>query len=283
MFETPPRPVDRTISANEGMFQGNEAHYFGVGAGAVTNIKRALGAAGRNPDSVARILDLPCGHGRVLRYLKTEFPHAEITACDLLTDGVDFCASQFGAIPVYSDPDPSRIPLARDAFDLVWVGSLVTHLDAQGFSLFLAFFRDLLKRDGLLVFSTHGRQAHARIANDDCLYGLDERRRNMILREYERIGFGYADHPGQDGWGISLSEPHWVCRLITSIPELRLINVSEKSWDDHHDVFACVRDPDWQVKCTPAPDVRSTRGHNGADSLAGKTQARWKGWWKRSA
>ncbi len=210
-----------------------------------------------------------------MRYLRTEFPHAEITACDLLTDGVDFCSSQFGAIPVYSDPDPSRIPLARDTFDLVWVGSLMTHLDARGWSLFLAFFRDLLKRDGLLVFSTHGRQAHQRIANDDCLYGLDERRRNMILREYERIGFGYADHPGQDGWGISLSEPHWVCRLITSVPELRLTSVSEKSWDDHHDVFACVRDPDWQVKCT--------RGQNGADSLAGKSQARWNGWWKRSA
>ncbi len=39
MFESTPRPVDRTISPNEGMFQGDEAHYFDVGAGAVTIIK----------------------------------------------------------------------------------------------------------------------------------------------------------------------------------------------------------------------------------------------------
>ena len=265
------------------MLQGDESHYFAVGASALMNVKRALGSAGRNPDSVARILDFPCGHGRVMRYLRTEFPRAEITACDTLRDGVDFCASQFGAIPVYSDPDPSRIPLARNTFDLVWVGSLLTHLDSQRWNLFVAFFGNLLRRDGLLVFSTHGRQARQRLAENERFYGLDEPGRNEILQQYERTGFGYVDYPSQDHYGVSLAEPHWVCQLITSVPELRLTSVNEKSWDDHHDVFACVRDPDWQVQCTPAPDGRSTRGKNGTGSLARKSQARWNGWWKRSA
>ena len=61
---------------------------------------------------VKRILDLPCGHGRVLRYLSAAFPEAEITACDIMREGVDFCASTFGAIPVYSQDDPQQIPLA---------------------------------------------------------------------------------------------------------------------------------------------------------------------------
>ncbi len=275
--------LDRTVSSHDGMVGGNLAHYFSVGRSALMNIQRALISNGQNPVAPARILDFPCGHGRVLRYLKAAFPQAEITACDLLREGVDFCASQFGAIPVYSDPDPSLIPLVPDTFDLIWVGSLFTHLDAERWLLFLPFFRDLLKPGGVLVFSTQGRQSHRFLAGRECVYGLDKRRRYEILRQYERTGFGYVDYPDQVGYGISLAEPHWVCRLVTSLRELRLASVGEKSWDHHQDVYGCVRDPDWQVHCTPAPGFLSTSEQNHLRGSTGKGRARWQLWRKRSA
>src|SRR5437870_5495298 len=112
--------MDLTIAANDGMVLRDHppdhalSHYLESGRAALT-------AAGKT--DVRRILDLPCGHGRVLRVLKAAFPGAALTACDIDRDGVDFCASRFGAEPVYSVEDPGRIPV-RGPFDLIWVGSL---------------------------------------------------------------------------------------------------------------------------------------------------------------
>ncbi|MFI5460036.1 MAG: class I SAM-dependent methyltransferase [Isosphaerales bacterium] len=274
--------IARTISPNDEMFHGNEHHYFGVGRSALENIERALAAA-RSPSSPKRILDMPCGHGRVLRYLRARYPSADITACDLVRDGVDFCARNFAAIPVYSEACLSNLPLERGVFDLVWVGSLLTHFDCRRWVEFLTFFRALLTPGGVLVFSTHGRQAHAWIAGHDRDYGLGEERCRDLCEQFASVGFGYADYPGQSNFGISLSEPAWVCRLLTSLPELRLVGFNEKAWDGHHDVFACVRDADWKVHCTPAPDFPSPRDYNVSPKSPGKSRAPWLLWWKRSA
>src|SRR5262245_60754125 len=110
--------VCRTISPNDDMLAGDQDNYFRVGRSALDCISLSLQAAGKPASDVRYILDLPCGHGRVLRYLRAAFPGAEITACDLLRDGVDFCAATLGAIPVYSHDEPARIPLAEDGFDL---------------------------------------------------------------------------------------------------------------------------------------------------------------------
>jgi SAM-dependent methyltransferase len=177
--------------------------------------------------------------------LRAEFPEAEITACDLLRDGVDFCAANFAAIPVYSDKDPSRIGLPRNAFDLIWVGSLFTHFDAARWTVFLAFLRDLLRPDGVLVLSTHGGRARDILTENPRVYNLDNSRRKRLLKQLARTGFGYSDYPTQREYGISIALPVWVCSLISSIPELRLVGLGEKSWDHHHDIYACVRDKSW--------------------------------------
>jgi hypothetical protein len=58
--------VVRDISPNDEMFQGDERHYFGVGRSALECIRRSLDAAQVPADKIARILDLPCGYGRVM-------------------------------------------------------------------------------------------------------------------------------------------------------------------------------------------------------------------------
>jgi len=245
--------VDRTISPNDEMFTGNEEHYFGVGQDAIGIINRALISAKKEPGDLETILDFPCGHGRVLRCLRVAFPKAKITGCDLNRDGVDFCAAQFGSIPVYSSLDLTQIDLPRDHFDLIWVGSLFTHFDAPRWAPLLTWFRSLLRPGGLLLFSTHGRRVHEWMSINAYRYCLDEQQCVEIIGEYESSGFGYVDYPNVQDYGIAISEPAWVCRLITSLPEFRLVGFSEKVWDDHHDVFACVRDTGWKTPCTRAP------------------------------
>src|SRR5262249_49007558 len=87
------------IDLNDMMYEGNPTAYFLSGYSALSCIRRALDAAGKK--SALSILDFGCGHGRVLRTLAANFPEARLTAVDSNKGGVDFCAKEFGAKPVY--------------------------------------------------------------------------------------------------------------------------------------------------------------------------------------
>jgi SAM-dependent methyltransferase len=242
----------RDVSPNDEMYAGDKDDvnwYWFVGRSAIECISHCMAAAGKRARDVKRILDFPCGHGRVTRYLKLAFPHAEITACDLLHDGVDFCASRFGAVPLYSHNDPTRIGLQDRAYDLIWVGSLFTHFAGARWNSFLRLFASSLSEDGLLVFSAHGLLIYYRIKGIDRSYnyGLPRWRDPLVCHSYERKGMGYANYSGSEDFGISLSNPAWVCDQIRRIPELTMVYFSASSWHKYHDVYACRRLADNQI------------------------------------
>ena len=107
------------------MYEGYPTHYFSSGYSALFCVRRALDkAVNKAPES---ILDFVCGHGRVLRSLAADFPRAGLTAADVDSGGVNFCAKTFGAVPMYFNTDFSRL-VFNTKFDLIWVGSVFTHL-----------------------------------------------------------------------------------------------------------------------------------------------------------
>lgn len=233
-----PEGLPTELSERDEMLGGSRPHYFSVGRSALQAIRLAMRGAGIA--TFRNILDLPCGHGRVLRWLRAEFPLANITACDLLGDGVDYCAKSFCATPVYSSADPAQIPLSGQ-FDLIWVGSLLTHLDAAPCVAFLDRFRSLLVPGGLLVFTVHGRYVRSKLSSGTNTYGLEHGKVASLMGTYDRTGFGYGDYPGQRGFGISVSSPSWVCARIEELGALQLVSYTERGWDRHQDVVACVR------------------------------------------
>jgi SAM-dependent methyltransferase len=197
----------------------------------------ALLAAGA--EEPRRILDLPCGHGRVLRVMKRAFPGAAFTACDLERDGVDFCAAEFGATPVYSHVELAQVHFA-EPFDLIWCGSLVTHLDARGWLATFQLLVRALRPGGVAVITFHGRWVAYRMQNG-LRYGLPGERAEAVLAQYGATGFGYADYAQQSGYGISLSAPAWILSELASWPELRIVGLCERQWDQHQDVLAIQR------------------------------------------
>ncbi|MEX0972446.1 MAG: class I SAM-dependent methyltransferase [Solirubrobacterales bacterium] len=223
--------VDTTIAPDDEMYREGLDSYLSVTHSAIAQIGHAMTACGRT--SFERILDLPCGHGRVMRGLRAAFPEAELTGCDMNRDGVDFCAATFGSIPVYADPDPAKIPL-EGSFDLIWVGSLLTHLDAAACRAFLELFRGRLSGGGLLLFSSHGRNALKRWPKDDG-------RAMAIAKEYRKHGFGYRDHAGVKGYGTSAFSAAWIADVLSEWTDLMLIGYVERGLADHQDLVVVLK------------------------------------------
>ncbi len=215
--------------------------FFERGRSALDCIEAAIEAADRllpreASRSIDRILDLPCGRGRVMRVLSTAFPDAELTAGDIDKDAVDFCAEAYGAVPLYSDEDPARIE--TDAvFDLIWCGSLFSHLDADRWPGFLKFFETRLRPWGLLVFTTSGRFHAQNIVTRNREPDLAEAMRTA----YTESGFAYQDDGPRPGWGTAIASPAWVCRQLEDRPGFRLLGYAERGWRLRQDVVACTR------------------------------------------
>lgn len=196
------------------------------------------------------MLDFPCGHGRVLPALKAEFPDAELVAADVDPAAVDFCRDVFGVGGVHTSPDP-RNNRIRDDFDLIWCGSLLTHMPAGKWPVFLEFFASHLVAGGVAVFTTHGRRI-ARYLEEMVADGTGPERRCppysllrdeilRLLEDFTEIGFGYERYPNHDEYGFALSRPDWVARRVLEGPSLRLLSLTEQGWAGQQDIVACVR------------------------------------------
>jgi SAM-dependent methyltransferase len=237
-----PLDVISEISPVDPTFEGSEAHYFESGRSALECIRLAMLLARKQ--TVENALDLPCGWGRQTRTIKAAFPSARLTACDIDREGVDFCARVFGATPIYAEVHPKDIRI-DDCFDLIWCGSLLTHLDAGRNVDLLRLFASLLEPGGVAVFTTHGRFSAGKLRDHELNYGLPEERIDDLVRQYDTSGFGYVDYWQQVDYGISLASPSWICAELEKLPSLRLVGYTERGWHDHHDVVACVSVESW--------------------------------------
>ena len=229
--------LNLTVSAADTMLGESDAQYLSVGQSALAAIERAL--AGAEPRN---ILDLPSGFGRVTRALRARFPHAAITVSDLDRPGVDFSAREFGARPAYSVCNFRDLDLG-EAYDLIWVGSLMTHLPAAQTKHLLSALRRHLSPGGTALVTLHGPSIIPRLRETG--YGLLPEGAEAVIEEYERTGFGYCDYQGgndlygvsltNDNYGISLSDEAWMGAALEECG-LRLRAYKVQAWDGHHDI-----------------------------------------------
>jgi CBS domain-containing protein/SAM-dependent methyltransferase len=232
-----PAALVQDIDPQDEMLEASAGDYYLVGADALARIREALALTGAT--TVSSVLDLGCGHGRVMRMLRAAFPSAKLTACDIDREAVDFCAASFDATPVYAGEDPGELRFG-ERFDLIWSGSLLTHLDSGRWEQVVSLFESALAPGGVVVFTTHGRRS-AEMIRAGTTYNLGPDALARLLEGYEREGFGYSNYPHSDGYGISLARPSWVVSLLERRPELRLLMLKEAGWSNHQDVVACTR------------------------------------------
>lgn len=220
------------------MERGGErvARYGSIGEEAVTNIGDALTAADRDFGTVRSALDLGCGYGRVLRYLTLRIPAKAITASDIDRAALSFCEKEFGVRTLRSTADFDSVQF--DRYDLVWSGSLVTHLNGR----YLAKLLDLLAAGvtdgGVLVFSTHGQHSLDNVGR----YGegryleIADEIRDTVAGE----GMCYLPYEGnRENYGIAWHTADYIDGAVkAAMPSAEQLWFRPQGWDNHQDVFA---------------------------------------------
>lgn len=229
--------LNRTIAPSDGMFNEiDPEQYFAVGASAAHLISESLAAARVPPGRVERVLDYACGYGRVLRWLRVEFPQAFLLGVDSDPKAVRGCNLALGVQTRQLDLSFAK-PIDAP-FDLIWVGSLMTHLPEWETLRVIQYLKTHLTKDGVLVLSTHGNLVYERLRSGERHYNVREAAISKIVREFDHLGYGFASY-GRASYGISVGKPS---RIVTMIEACNLVCVYFKArgWAAHQDVFACV-------------------------------------------
>lgn len=232
--------VDRRIAAHDHMAATkNLNHYFSVGASAISVIEICLSLAGVQQPST--ILDFACGAGRVTRWLKAAYPCAQIIACDVRDADLIFQKEVLEVEVWKSSTNLDDLqPFTR--FDIIWVGSLLSHLPEPNARSAIVAFMKWLNPNGILVVSFHGRRVALGQSMRNANY-ISPEKFATVQRSYLQNGFGYEDYVDQSGLGFALTKPDWFFELAAPHVYWKVLGLFEAAWDDHHDICAIQNSP----------------------------------------
>lgn len=250
-------PLNETMHPDDHMLTANLESYFKTARSAIDCIIASLKSAEREASSIRSVLDFGSGYGRVYRALSAMFPHAQLTACDLMEPAARFCAETFGGDWVRSDEDLSTIELPRQ-YDLIWLGSVFTHLPAYRWVRLLDFLHEACTPGGLVVFTCHGDRAINHIESvllKRNPYAIDAFRFEAMKYSLPKIGFDFIPnkpaaikHQHDRGisvshgeYGFSFSTEGWVRRLIQEMPEWKMVRYAAPGWAGNHDAVTIMR------------------------------------------
>lgn len=213
-------------------------HYLSVGLSALTNIEATFAACNLTWADIHTCLDLPCGHGRVLRWLRGKMDPAGISACEIDRQAADFCHEEFGAKALYSNDDPKKMSFP-DRYDLIWVGSLFSHLaSGPSFDLF-ARFVETLNPGGLMVFTTQGESCftHPGLAGYGKRFPAIE---GQLRESYARDGWCHTPYKPGGYYGMAIYSEDYIKKTMAGrFPgQVRLARFAARGWDNHQDVWS---------------------------------------------
>jgi SAM-dependent methyltransferase len=240
------RGVKTTLNPNDNDFAPGTPldDYLGVGVDALRVIVAALVGNFREPPR--SILDFPSGSGRVTRHLQAFFPEARIVASDLYDRHLQFCVDELGIEGVLSRENLDEVDFGQ-CFDLIFCGSLLTHLPEDGFRSAFRLMSRSLSDTGIAILTLHGRHSEYIQEKKPHNWSYIEDELYVIVKSMiSAKGFGYVDYewltrsPLFDRhahYGVSFSRPHWTLKMMEDDYKIRILSYVERGWHDHQDVL----------------------------------------------
>jgi SAM-dependent methyltransferase len=234
-----------TIHPDDDMFTGSIEHYESVGKQLASLVGTAAGLLGLTSP---KILELPCGYGRVTRHLVGMFSRDNILSCDIMVPATEFVAHEFG-VRVHPAQDPVHELTGIDSasVDIAVMGSLITHLSAANSQTLLKHFARVLRPGGMAIVTTHGVRSRQLLDERD-IYEVGEAARLHLIQNYDADRFAFVnyrpDHTFEaktvdyigDSYGISLIPDRWM-QDMAHAHGMSLMQTIVGGWDNHQDVY----------------------------------------------
>ena len=208
--------------------------YYLHGANEFVDIlQRSCVEAGRDPNSIADLLEVGCGYGRIVRELRKGMPSARVYVSDVIDEAAQFTAAEFGAH--YMPPLEKAGVEFGGRFDLVYLLSVYSHLRRDIAAANLRRVAAVLKPGGVAVMTLQG-QGSADTVERYKLYWLDKNRLLQALAHdgyyYEKYPYYYADY------GMTwFTQPAFDRLVRETTPELSAVSFHPTDVDGHQDVL----------------------------------------------
>lgn len=226
------------IALGDGMYSGDATHYLAVGRSAFECITLALKQTGLDRRGVKDVLDFACGFGRVTRWLAAAFPSARLVGMDINPRAAAANRGLFGITVHDVDREWNKVP--NDRFDLIWVGSLFTHLSRKQSDCLLKLLHARLKPGGILATTTHGNFVVRRLSSRERSYNVRATEIDGMCADFEVDGYGFSAYEEGGSYGISLVQPSLFMEMARRNKLMTAVYL-EKGWADHQDFFGFCR------------------------------------------
>jgi SAM-dependent methyltransferase len=148
----PAPEVQQTFVGSSGEHALREGfHFYQV-------IRQSLEAEGAPLTRESKVLDFGCGWGRILRFFLRDVRADRLHGADVVPEMVSLCAETYGQLArfVLVPPRPPA-PLLGGNFDVIYLYSVLSHLNEDTHLAWVGEFAQLLKPGGFLFATTQGR------------------------------------------------------------------------------------------------------------------------------
>lgn len=134
-------------------------NFLASGREDIATMRRLLAESGAPVENATRVLELGCAGARMLRWLADLAPGTQLWGTDIWSSAILWCQDHLTP-PMYfaTNTVAPSLPFEDRSFDLVFCGSLFTHIDDLAEAWFLELHR-ILRPGGRLYFSINDRHA----------------------------------------------------------------------------------------------------------------------------
>lgn len=206
--------------------------FISSGETIVANLRQMLEHAGRDLSSFTDILDFGCGCGRVTRTLHYHTRAGQrLYGTDIDPEAIEWCRKHYAAIATF-DCNPHMPPTRYDdgAFDLVYSGSVFTHLPEDMQWTWLKELHRITRPGACLALTFHGVDYYRYLDRD-------------AKAELERTGFVYrgSGHtPGLPAFYQTAWHSHDYIRKRWS-EVFEVVHIAPRGLEGMQDIALCRR------------------------------------------
>ena len=142
-----------------------ESDYLEYGKLDISKMLNILGKAGESAETLTKVLDLGCASGRMLRHYPYYEGKSELWGCDINAHHIDWCQQHLSPPFLFATTTTApHLPFEDNSFDLVYCGSVFTHISDLSDAWFLEI-RRILRRGGYVFLTIHDKHTFELMLN----------------------------------------------------------------------------------------------------------------------